>query len=456
MRRYSQILAIFGCSLIGSISSHYGQAAPPRVIKAVPDNGDIDVDPMLREIRITFDQAMSKRGHSIVGGGESFPESVGRAPGKWLGSRTFVYRVRLKPKHSYWLSINNQKFQNFRNRQSEPAVPYPIQFTTGARESAVVGSATQSATSVAAVDQLKEALATQYSYRDRLGIDLPLLVETNRGQLDAVQDAGAFARLAATLLSKAQDKHLWLKVGEETIPTYVRPVTPNVNGPLLPRLVPGWKKHSSVLASGRWKEGIGYLLIDTWSRDKIRQLAPVFDILEQLKDAPALIIDVRGNGGGDERIARSVAGCFIDQPVLYAKHVVVDPDQPGGFSEPQRRMLHPNTRRAAYRGKVAVLTGPVVMSSCEAFLLMMKQMPDAVLVGACSQGSSGNPQPVELGNGVTALIPCWKPMTPDGTEFEGVGIPPDIQVDAGRNDFATADPVIDAALSHLRSEVAGN
>jgi hypothetical protein len=43
-------------------------AAPPRVIEAVPDNGDRDVDPSLKEIRVTFDQDMSRSGHSICGG----------------------------------------------------------------------------------------------------------------------------------------------------------------------------------------------------------------------------------------------------------------------------------------------------------------------------------------------------------------------------------------------------
>jgi len=456
MRAFSRSLTIVGCCFIGLIPEPRCLATPPQVTKAVPDNGDIDVDPNLREIRITFDQAMSPGGQSIVGGGESFPELLGKRPGKWHGSRTFALRVRLKPNHSYWLSINNQKFQNFTNRQGESAVPYPIQFTTGVGESTADTLHADTAANAAAVDQLKEALATQYSHRDRLGIDWPSLVESSRRQLDAAPDAHAFARLAATLLSKAQDKHLWLKVGDETIPTYVRPVTPNVNGRLLPRLIPSWKRHSSVLASGRWDDGIGYVLIDSWSREKTRELVPIFDILEQLKDAPALIIDVRGNGGGDEKISRSVAGCFVEKPVVYAKHVIVDPDQPGGFSKPHKRMIRPNSRRTAYRGKIVVLTGPVVMSSCEAFLLMMKQAPDALLVGASSQGSSGNPQPVELDNGVTALLPSWKAMTPDGTEFEGLGIPPDIAVNASRKDFEMADPVIDAALSHLRSPVAGN
>src|SRR5688572_14769002 len=116
------ISAILLCTSIGF-------AVPPKVVKAVPDNGDVDVDPNLREIRITFDQPMGK-GMSVVGGGEPFPELLGQP--RWETARTIVVRVRLKPNHDYWLSVNNDRFQNFTNRNGEVAESYPIQFRTGA------------------------------------------------------------------------------------------------------------------------------------------------------------------------------------------------------------------------------------------------------------------------------------------------------------------------------------
>ena len=94
--------------------------------------------------------------------------------------------------------------------------------------------------------------------------------------------------------------------------------------------------------------------------------------------------------------------------------------------------------------------GPACMSSNESFLLMMKQVPGGTLVGARSFGSSGNPRPVDLGNGVTAFLPSWKDLRPDGTGFEGEGIAPDVEVRAESKDFRGRDPVIEAALKVLR------
>jgi C-terminal processing protease CtpA/Prc len=86
------------------------------------------------------------------------------------------------------------------------------------------------------------------------------------------------------------------------------------------------------------------------------------------------------------------------------------------------------------------------MSSCEAFLLMIKQVSGCKLVGATSYGSSGNPKPVDLGNGVTVYLPSWKALRPDGTCFEGQGIAPNLPVNATPAELETADPVLQAAV----------
>src|SRR5262245_41290158 len=97
-------------------------AAPPKVTKAVPDNGDSDVDPGLKEIRITFDQPMSQSGFSVCGGGPSFPELAGRP--RWMNKQTLTIPVKLKPDHTYQLGINCPGAQNCRGANGQPAENY--------------------------------------------------------------------------------------------------------------------------------------------------------------------------------------------------------------------------------------------------------------------------------------------------------------------------------------------
>jgi carboxyl-terminal processing protease len=160
-----------------------------------------------------------------------------------------------------------------------------------------------------------------------------------------------------------------------------------------------------------------------------------------------VIVDVRPNAGGSEMLAREFAGCFLDKPTAYAKHTV---RSGGNWSSVYDRVVEPNTKRPPYRGKVVVLMGPANMSSCESFLQMMKHVPGCKLVGDKSYGSSGNPQPIDLGNGVTAFLPSWKDLRPDGTTAEGKGIEPDVTVKTTPAELQKTDPVLAAALKLVR------
>jgi hypothetical protein len=358
------------------------------------------------------------------------------------------------PNHEYQLSINSQRFQKFTNPAGEPAVPYPIRFRTSAGGDAMQPPAKPNPATLAvngtAIDRLIDSLTQNYSHRERLGLDWKTLVNERRDALAASANAREFASRAATLLARAEDKHIWFDVAGEHVPTYVRPSTPNANLRTLSTLVPEWRRVNDQVNVGRWPDGIGYLAIHSWDRQQATDLLAAFEALWEMHDAPALIVDVRLNGGGDESIARAVAGCFLEQPAIYARRDRIDPQRPGQFTPPYNSVVEPSKQRPRYRGRVAVLIGPAVISSCESFVLMMKQVPGAVLVGSATQGSSGNPQPYDLGNGVTAFLPSWREMTPEGVPLEGRGILPDVDVKTTTRDLQETDPVIDAALAHLR------
>lgn len=104
-------------------------ARPPRVIEAVPANGEVNIDPQLQQIRIVFDQDMSMTGYSVCGGGPKFPNLVGK-PG-WLDRRTFIMKVQLEADHVYEFDINCPSALNFKNIRGESAEIYPVLFKTG-------------------------------------------------------------------------------------------------------------------------------------------------------------------------------------------------------------------------------------------------------------------------------------------------------------------------------------
>ena len=300
-----------------------------------------------------------------------------------------------------------------------------------------------------AVQRLRDSFRTQYSYRDLRGVDWDRLFADASPRLAAARTPIQFAEEARVLLSAAQDPHLKLMVGRKMLHTWLPKERPNINVDALARSVPAWVEHSTEIFSGRYPGGPGYILIKSWSGSRASAIEkPALDALRELADAPALIIDVRPNGGGVEKLARGFAGCFISAPKAFAKVAIING---GKFGPEIVKTFGPNPAGPSYRGKVAVLMGRTNASSCELFLLMMKQVPGCILVGERSAGTSGNPKPVDLGNGVTACIPSWKALRLVGSFLEGQGISPDVEAAFDHNVPDGRDTVLESALEALKS-----
>lgn len=435
------------CLALASVTVAAATADPPRVVSAKPDNGDTGVDPAVAELRIEFDQDMSPQGMSICGGGAEFPKLAGKA--RWDSPRVLVVPVKLEPEHAYKLSVNCQSFQNFRGVNGEAAEIYPIAFETGAAGGGMVPAKLTPEDNRRALAALRRAVDEKYSYRDLRNVDWKQAFDDAAAKLENAETPAQFARAAARVLAVARDVHLWLQVGPARFATYERRYSANYNFALLAKLVPEWKERGQNVRSGRFADGIGYIQILGWPSEQSAALEPALAALDELADTPALVIDVRANGGGDESVAKRFAGRFVTKTAVYSKNVYRDASKPEGFTSPGfDRVVEPI--QPNYAGRVAVLIGPGVLSSNESFVLMMKTSPKVILVGSATGGSSGNPKPTELGNGVTVWLPSWKDLLPDGTLLEGRGVSPDVRVDGRGVAFEKSDPVLDAALEELR------
>lgn len=429
------------------VPAQAAQAAAPRVIKAVPDHGDTHVDPAMSEIRIEFDQDMNPGGWSICGGGPNFPEFTDKP--RWENKRVLVVPVRLHPSHNYQYSINCPSATNFRGENGEPAEVYLISFRTAAKAGAKLKKLSKKVNEES-VAELRRLIDEAYSYRDLRKVNWDEVFDEYTPKLTKARTQAEFAREASRLLAHAKDVHILVQVESMPFATYQRRFKPNYRLDLLEKFVPGFTKQNDTVSTGRFDDGIGYILITTWGPRMPADLEPAYAALAEFANAPGVIIDVRPNAGGDESLARDFAGCFTAKRAVYSKNAYRTKRAKSGFAKPVDRPIEPNKGRPAYRGKVAVLMGEGVMSSCESFVLMMRHGAGAKLVGEKTFGSSGNPKPHKLPNGVMVALPSWKDMQPDGTFIEGKGIAPDIRVKPKKGDFKENDPVIEAALEHLR------
>ncbi|MFV1963943.1 MAG: M56 family metallopeptidase [Pirellulaceae bacterium] len=104
----------------------------PQIVALIPPNGATDVDPGLKELRVTFNLPMGG-GFSWTGGGAHFPKiPAGQRPRWSEDHKTCVLPVELKPNWEYRLGLNSPSHKNF---QSAGGVPLePILYTFKTRE----------------------------------------------------------------------------------------------------------------------------------------------------------------------------------------------------------------------------------------------------------------------------------------------------------------------------------
>lgn len=303
-------------------------------------------------------------------------------------------------------------------------------------------------TAVAAFDAVWEAFDREYAMFGIKDVDWKKARAEHRKAAAKATDSYRAAAAIAALVAELEDLHAWVMVGEEFVPGFTRERPLNASIDACRAIVGGLTDTKHDILWGRTDDGIGYVNVHQLNDEVSPKTFD--DVLEQLADTWALVVDLRFNGGGDELLARELAGRFLDQPRVYSTNRYRD--------GPKHDQLGPVLSRECaprgpwrYESPVVVLQGRRTMSSAESFLLMLAQAPQVTTMGDHSAGSSGNPRRLQLDGDIRVNLPRWIDMDPDGHPIETVGVAPDVPVAAEPGGFTkTSDPVLQAALARLR------
>lgn len=209
--------------------------------------------------------------------------------------------------------------------------------------------------------------------------------------------------------------------------------------------------HNYMIASGLkyviLDDNIGYVRCETFE-DGIGN-GNVSSMLNVLSSCNGLIIDVRGNGGGQLTNAEKLASHFTNESILvgYVSHKTGKGRN--DFSTPKAVYLDPATDGIRWQKPVVVLTNRAVYSAANDFVKCMKLCPNVTIMGDRTGGGSGMPFNSELPNGWTvrysAVIFYDKDM--QHTEF---GIDPDISLSlSGADILQKKDTYIEKARAFL-------
>jgi C-terminal processing protease CtpA/Prc len=209
------------------------------------------------------------------------------------------------------------------------------------------------------------------------------------------------------------------------------------------------------LVSLRVLEGnVGLLTVNSFNDDQLR--GRYDELWRQVEKTDALIIDIRGNGGGDTSNGRHILKTLTDKPFQESRwrtrmYLPVNRawNEPAQWEQHEGKFQRPDGKRH-YAKPVAVLIGPRTFSAAEDFAVAFDAMERGIFVGMPTGGSTGQPLLITLpGAGILGI--CTKrDQYPDGREFVGVGVQPDIVVATTVEDVRKGrDPVLERALAAL-------
>ncbi len=143
-------------------------------------------------------------------------------------------------------------------------------------------------------------------------------------------------------------------------------------------------------------DNIGYVVYDSFS-SAIGE-GNISEMLYYLRTCNGLILDVRGNTGGQLTYAEMLASHFTNERILVGYTTYKTGTGHSDFATPMEEYLEPSSG-VRWQKPVVVLTNRECFSACNVFVRDMMECPNVVILGDQTGGGSGMPFSSELPNG---------------------------------------------------------
>lgn len=201
---------------------------------------------------------------------------------------------------------------------------------------------------------------------------------------------------------------------------------------------------------------IAYLQVSEFETNAgFKRFEAAFD---SIATANALILDVRQNGGGNSDNGWNILACLTDQPFKTGKYFsrkyspLARARGEGVVLETIGESWWSANGKKVYTKPVVVLTSGMTFSAAEDFALAFDVMQRGKLIGEPTGGSTGQPLSFALPGGIMARVCTKRDTYPDGTEWVGKGIQPNLLVKPTAADLLVGrDTVLEATLQHLNT-----
>jgi hypothetical protein len=210
------------------------------------------------------------------------------------------------------------------------------------------------------------------------------------------------------------------------------------------------RQFSEHIFYGMLPGNIGYIQMDVFI-DPLDFLGDAFDeILTDLGDTQGIVFDIRKLEGGDDRLARFVAGRFCTGSKLYmVTRKRNGPEHDDFESALQWHVVPEGALR--YTKPVILLTGRFTASAGETFTWAMNENPSVTQVGDTTLGAFSDIMTMELPNGWIHTVAVGDYRNASGENLEGIGVEPAHVAKSSREEtMAGIDRGLEKALELLQ------
>lgn len=284
------------------------------------------------------------------------------------------------------------------------------------------------------VDAAARALRDEYVFPD-VGAAMADAIRAalERGDYDAIgDDAALAARLSDDLQAISRDKHLRVRVMPKPAQAEERSLIAPDPSEARRR---NWGFRSCEIADGN----IGVLRFDVFSpEEEAKRIAD--SAFAFLARCDALVFDLRRNGGGSPEMIAYLTSYLLEEPTLLNRML----DRTGAVVGEAYTEADIPGRRFAPDLPIFIVTSDDTFSGAEEFTYNLRNLGRATVVGETTGGGAHPVRPVRLDDRFVVIMPHLRAQNPiTGTNWEGTGIRPDVEIQA--------DLALDKALELARA-----
>ncbi len=195
------------------------------------------------------------------------------------------------------------------------------------------------------------------------------------------------------------------------------------------------------------ENNIAYVALNSFEKDTLISLFE--NSFEEISKSDALILDLRNNGGGSGNIGFNILGYLTNKEFQISQYKLRASPIDLSWKYFPARTRKPNGKKY-YSNPVVVLISNATFSAAEDFCVAFDYMKRGKMIGEPTAGSTGQPYSFSLPGGLSARVCSKRDSYPDGKEFVGIGIKPDIAISPTVNSIRSSrDDILLKAINYL-------